>query len=933
MRGTRPKRPDSLLAVALAVLLVLPAAAGVTGIGEAHEGTDHISREGDDIVVRLGDQHDVQQAKQVTVAVEGGKTVASPKEKNATDTFRIPVSDLSQPKRNLKNTNLTVTAKNETLFTERANLRLLTFGDGASSFADDGTLHVPLTRAMGYADGTPVTAKLDGKKTVNATVEHTGNGASLVVSFIPDKLDLPFSEQATIRVPGRAKTNVPLRETVRDETAVTEVGGQTLVVTNPLLTANASYDLGVRTEQPPGQFTSAVTTNGTGALAVSNPALADAGGLTVSVYRDGEPLFEGYAPSSTTQEPIRASVNQDGTGVNLSEPLPEGNVTVWITNGPESTNDSQYVQVTVPVTENGSFLDLRSTGYRLVDNGSYRLVVTHPEFARVNVSGSGNATNAILRSSGGSSTPDDSNGPLGFLGVKSTNLQFLLGGSLVLGVLLLGVALVAFAFGSGRESTPAGGSAASGNDELTLTVIVNDAGTNTRLGDDATVTASQIGGSRTKSPTEITDGKGTLELEPIDWKVTVESNGLTDQQRVQMRGNATRTFELGPRKATVTVSDDDGEPLSNVRVTCTPDGAPSNTGQTDSRGRIAAGVPVGANEVELSADHEKYEGDETAVTFDGDATAEASLTLRRLAGDLRVTATVDGTPVSGVRVAVTPREEAVRQLGEQERAVTTDETGVAAFDGLLAGRYEIEMEAPGNGNVLRTTSKRLRVRDGAVTSESLDATFEYSLGASTRDRISDIRRDVESLGSVSGRDVAIPRYYGTVVTDLLETVERIPDEGHQFVTVDADPDEVVTALLDTADETVKLVSNAMTTKRNTDLFGACVDMPDQRVEWTGRFDSDALFELLGEDRKTQRQTVLQQLRKVDDRIDAERSELAVVEPAREPWERTQEFVNSERGENLIRGAAVAFVAEGLLDAVDELFDHEELRERLERTVF
>jgi hypothetical protein len=930
MAGTNPSGRERLGAVLLAALLALSVVAGVAGLGAAHGNTDHITRDGDALVVTLGDKHGVNETKQLNVSVAGETYPHPTKAKNSTtDTFRIPVENLSVPKQNLKNANVTVAANGTELFTESANLRYLKFGKTKNAGFRNGKLRVPLTQALGYSGGQPVALSLDGnQKPVSGTVQYEGNDSYLAVSFDAGALSLPVKKNANLAVPNRAKTSINLRAHVERATSVAALDGGTLAVSNPLFADSGQYDLAVETSG--ARFASAVNATN-GRLTVSDAALAAANRWTVSAYRDGQPLFENVTEEARTTETIAANVTQNGSVVSLTDgSVSATRTTVWLTNATRNssaTNQSQYVSVSVPV-ENGD-VNLSSTRYRLNPNGSYRLVVTGDQFVRAEVSGNESASDTLFyaaaNAANGGSGGDGSSGTFGFLEDNRMVVA-------AIGILLVGLCIIAYWELDFSSAGSAGGSSEGHDHEVKLRAM--DAERNEQTSEPVTVVAEKHGNTARadggREEIELTDGTGSLSLGRGKWTFTAESGDVSDQKRRRtIRADERLRFELGPQTAAATVTDDDGAPLSDVSVTATFNDGESRTEQTDSNGRVTFALPLEADEVELSATQEKYDGDSATVSLGG-AAPEESLTLDLRTGSLDLTVTVDGTPVSGLPVETRSREQAVREVGGH-REETTDEEGVGAFTGLPVGKYEVGTEVPGDAFAVQ--SKRVTVRDGRRARATLDASFEYDTDPSQDERITEIRRDVDELTTGSGRDVAIPRYYGSVVTALLDTVERLPREGHRFASADADPDEVVAALLDTAEETVELVDDAMATKRNTDLFGACVDMRDERVSWDGDFEVETLFGLLGEDRTAQRQTVRTQLQAVDDRINDERSDVAVVAPARELWEGVKQLVRDAPDDDAVRSATVVLAAAGLLDAIDELFDHDELRERLERTVF
>lgn len=938
MADTRAHR-ERLGAVLVAALLALSVVAGVAGIGAAHGGSDHIERNGDEVEITLGDEHFNGDDRNVTVQANPGETVEpSP---DATDgnetTYTVSVAELAVPKNDMSNASVTVAPDNGTAVTEGVDLRTLTFAGGDATVSGD-TIRVPVQRALGYTNGSTVDATLagDGTPVADASFQYgAGSAGNLSVTLDAAQVRLPPSQGVTLSAANGNGTDLNLRALTDASTAVERVDDRTLRVSSLLLADGVDYDL-VATEPATNATFAATATASDGAVTLSGEALAGASELAVSAYRNGSAVFEDVPYERGGASVASANVTDNGTAVAIANSSVSANeTTVWL------ANSTRYVDASVPV-EDGT-VNLTGSDYRLNENASYRLVVTGEQVVRAEVAGNASANDsltyaasAVNESTGGDG--DDSGG--GILGLSPV---VLVGGGVAASIVFGGIAFVVYRSRSG-PSTPSGqqgGAAGSGGSSPTThdaTIRVEDAATGSTVSAEVRATreannaAFQNSSPRGEVSETLTNGRGTLTLARGKWNIEVASNGASEQMRVNVKGDSRQRVELGPKQATVTVRDDGGDPLSDVAVTCTPDEGRERNDRTGRDGKATFDVPLAADEVEVSADHEKYDGDAaTASVAGGDATA--TLRLSPLTGGLDVTATVEGSPVAGLPVAVEPAGEGVAELGASRRTAETDAEGVAGFEDLLVGEYEVEVSIPGGGNAFSVGTERARVRDGRVARETLDAGFEFGLSRNQRDRITSVRQEVDELVSISGRDVAIQRYYGSVVTDLLETVERLPREGHRFARADADPDAVADALLDVAESSAELVNEAMTTKRNSDLFGACVDMPDHRVEWTDGYDVETLFELLDSDRKNQRQTVLTQLRSVDDRINDERSDLASVSPARELWDRVKAFVNEQRDDDPVRGAAVAFAAGGLLDAVDELFDHDELRDRLERTVF
>ena len=123
----------------------------------------------------------------------------------------------------------------------------------------------------------------------------------------------------------------------------------------------------------------------------------------------------------------------------------------------------------------------------------------------------------------------------------------------------------------------------------------------------------------------------------------------------------------------------------------------------------------------------------------------------------------------------------------------------------------------------------------------------------------------------------------------------------------------------------------MTTKRNVDLFAACADMPDANVRWGGSFRLAELLDRLEADAGAQRREVKQRYETVDGLIEDRRGDLSEIAPAREMQQRAWELTRAaDRGPEAV---AIGYTSLLLLDAVEELFERDALRERLTRTVF
>ncbi|MFD1524900.1 hypothetical protein, partial [Halolamina salina] len=258
------------------------------------------------------------------------------------------------------------------------------------------------------------------------------------------------------------------------------------------------------------------------------------------------------------------------------------------------------------------------------------------------------------------------------------------------------------------------------------------------------------------------------------------------------------------------------------------------------------------------------------------------------------------------------------------------EPGIYEFQDVPVGAYELLATA--DGSPFDPDRETVEIgADDAVTAD-LDVGFRFSIDRH-RDELAALRTAADELVPSSQIDTAIHGYYASVAHALADVVESLPERGDQFAGTGVDPDAVAEALLDTGQGVVTVVDNALNTKQNVDLFNGCADLPAATVEWDG-FEITTLFDLAGKEQMLDQQTEIRtRLTELEERIDAERDELNVVSPASDVLDELRNFAQNEMKSDTTRNAAVVFVLLGFADAVEELFEREQLRERLQYTRF
>ncbi|NGM68965.1 hypothetical protein G6M89_08055 [Natronolimnobius sp. AArcel1] len=430
---------------------------------------------------------------------------------------------------------------------------------------------------------------------------------------------------------------------------------------------------------------------------------------------------------------------------------------------------------------------------------------------------------------------------------------------------------------------------------------------------------------------QISGGGGNIRLPSRGaWKLVAErGTDRSDPVEISHR-SASATLTVTSATTLAVVDQASGEAIPNATVRTT-DGSIA----TDKRGRVTIEPPTDDSSTHLEAefDHEKYHEQSKTVRFDRRADGRVRLAPRT--GRMQIVSRIDGVATESMALRVTPAENEqflrYRSEGFEE---TTGGDGVATRDDVLVGTYRVGISSPGNrSDIFAQGETDVVIREGDTARVDVDAQFTWTLSPTHKDQIARIRDDLRSLSAHSGRDTSIPAYYASVVESMLETVESMPDAGHHFAGAGADPDSVADAVLEAAAKTTDAINDAMTTKRNIDLFAACADMSEPRsgARWRGEHDLEELLERLADDPMSQRNELKQRYEAVAGQIEDARQDVSEVAPAREMHRRAWDMVgDTDRGDDAI---AIVYASLLVLDSVEKMFEHDFLRERLSRTVF
>lgn len=465
-----------------------------------------------------------------------------------------------------------------------------------------------------------------------------------------------------------------------------------------------------------------------------------------------------------------------------------------------------------------------------------------------------------------------------------------------------------------------------------LTVEVYDGVTDRRITDDTTLMFERKDERGDPvGPITISGGRDTVELEGGTWSV-MPATGDTEAVDVEVPRSREVTIERGPKAATIATVDPNGAPIEGATVVFETDAGDVRR-DTGDDGRASVEVPFDTDRVDVTIEHDLYEPDDGTMRVDDGPT---QVELAPKTGTIQVSTRFGGA-AEGVPVTVRGK---TKLAGEQDLRLegAFDETGqvrfdgrrLSAYEGLPIGRYEIGADISGSDFEVRSD-------DVDVTSEQESAApeirFTYELRQRHRRRIQDLRARLRDLEADPQKDTAIPAYFGSLISDVLDLIEAIPSEGRPFLENDASPDAVAAALLTASETAYEHIEYAMSDAQCVDLFAACSDMPPATVEWTGDLTLESFFDLLEQSPTDRRKTLVERRESVKNRMTRELDALSEIAPAERMVSEVSELVRDARNADSMENAAITFVSLAMLESTDELFDHPQLRKRMSRTVF
>ena len=433
---------------------------------------------------------------------------------------------------------------------------------------------------------------------------------------------------------------------------------------------------------------------------------------------------------------------------------------------------------------------------------------------------------------------------------------------------------------------------------------------------------------------DLTAGEGEAELAHGTWVFEIEQNGETIGRRRHELEYGFETDHLGlsvePHVVEAVVTGGpDREPLAGATIEATADvDAWGQRTPTDSEGRARFEVPRSASTVTFAAEHGDLPAVESEHRVEEAVEEGVTIAIGSGAGGITVETVVGDRAWPEVDVRITPVSETATSYTD-EGTITTKRDGQRTIEGLPAGEYEISADPQVESVDTTAATESVTVVDDETTEVTLSVGVSYSLDGAQRERLAALRERIGALADHPGRDTAIPQYYGTVLLSILDMVEEVDSAPARAVEPGVSPDAVVGAVLDATDAGVDAVADAMSDRRVVSLFTACEPMSPVQVAWGTDPAVGAFLDRVRLGGTRRRQTLHDRLEETDDFLTRRWSEVNDDAPVRKLYDRLGEFAReTDDLDDELVVVARTVVGVCLLDAIEELFDHDALVERL-----
>ena len=871
--------------------------------------------------------------------------------------------------RNGAGTTVTVTHSEAGSFNRTVDVRYVVL-DGNGAFATDGTLRFGTIRSFGVAADGSVGVLVetdDGEQSASATY-RTGTGepslaldrdalGALGVLDQPQNITV-FGQESSVQ----GSATVDVAAAAAERTGGERLSDGAVRFTSPLFEDGQAYTVSVSTGD--AQYLRTLDAADDRRIDIDSRAVAAESSVDLTVKNSGNTVVSKQVSFSTEQ--LTGNVTDSGAVEfdSLPNRVETGNVTVWAEAG------SGFERYDARLNRSTLTLTLRNDESlpRLENANRTALLVQFADEAPLS------ATVTLQQVDGNTSAagPDDQSADgSGLLGGLSTVGQFLvlllvavvavILGFLGVRALDSGTTKLSLPFGSSNGDSP-GESPGVETADVSVEVVDEVAGktyphvteviarprnqgrsTGSRRGRGngsgrtAGRTVSRSVNTDDTDDTEIIDltaGEGDVELGYGDWVFEARQNGETVGQR---RHNLSHDYgsdhialSVDPYVVEATVTGGpDREPLRGATVEATADaGGWKRRQPTDGEGRAEFEIPRSASTVSFTATHGNLPPAESQCRVEQAVRNGVSLAIADGAGTMRVETTVGDVSWPGVEVKLTPVSEQAKAYAD-EGTFTVNADGRQRVENLPAGEYELSAHPQLEAVDTTAAVEPVTVGDGDTAEVTLSIGISYRMSATDRERFDELGDRIDGLTSEPDRDVAIQRYYGTVLTSVLDVVEGVESAPERAVEAGVSPDETVEALLDATEAGITAVDGAMSERRNVSLFGACESMPPATVEWNGEATLDAFLDRVEEGTDHERRALSDRLRAVDEVLDQQWGAVNEIAPARKLHDRIGELARETGNvDDDLTAVAQAYVGICLLDAVEGIFEHDALVDRL-----
>lgn len=980
MRGITTDRTSALLAVVACALVVCSALAVAPGGADAQQdftGEVTFDESNGELRVTIENRSSGNfsgQSENVTIEIGETTVEESPDSIRANYNYTVDPGEFANDFRGTSGTGTTVTVRHgeNRNFSGRVDIQYAAIGGGSFDNSNT-TVRLALDQHFGIGSESqpPVTVDVGGEST-NVDAEYRPGESELILNRATLSRAGVLRSPQEITVSGREYVNSDTSVGVSADGTVSAVrldGEESGVqFSSPFFENGETYVVNVNSAESEWRYVRTVDASGEGIVANSS-ALAAEETLTLTVEHDSienNPIVSGETVELTT-DTVTGTVT--GSVVTFDDDLPfeAENATVWVrNNGTVERSEARL---------NGSTQNLTIDNPEVLPAGENQTVGLLIQFED-----EPSPLYATVTGSVGGQEGDDPGSNPGLLATLLGNDLLVIIGVSVLGVVIVAAGVYAglAVFGSGgtrlnlfgessksqsSNESPAAETATVSFEvvdelagrtyrEADQVIARRNNGTQSGLGSGGAVGSGRNAGRNAGRNTgsrggpggvntgsgeriDLSAGEGDTELSYGEWTFEVVEKNQTvarGSKEIRYDSGGLTHIPLSIEPYTVEVQVTEGPeraPAERAEVTITGDVERwQSRKRTDPNGNVQFEIPRSASRVTFTARTETSQPVEVDYRVDQAVQDGVNLAVGAETGKIVIETRVGERPWPGVDVRLTPVSEDAAAYADEE-TVTTDSNGRRKGQNLPTGEYEVSAQPQLDGVETTAAVERVTVRNDATTEVTLSIGVSYSIPEAYRDRLGDLRDRIGELTAATNRDVAIPRYYGTVLTSVLDLVDAVESSPERVVEAGISPDATIEALLDATDAGITAVGGAMSERRNVKLFGAAESMPPAEVDWSGTATLDAFLDQVTEGGERDRRALRDRLEETDGVLDQKWDEVNEIAPARKLHDRVGELARETGGiDDELTVVARVYVGICLLDAIEELFEHDALEERL-----